>query len=61
MEIGTAIFLSSLMFAVIALYSITKDRWHWGTMGQIFGGLVIGIIMIVILGLIMEQIGIALK
>jgi FtsH-binding integral membrane protein len=61
MEIGTAIFLSSLMFAVIALYGITKDRWHWGTMGQIFSGLVIGIIMIVILGLIMEQIGIALK
>jgi hypothetical protein len=30
MDLGTAIFLSSLMFAVVILYGMTKDRWRGG-------------------------------
>jgi hypothetical protein len=29
MEIGTAIFLSSIIVAVVLLYGFTKDRWSW--------------------------------
>jgi hypothetical protein len=29
MELGTAIFLSSIVLAVVILYVITKDRWRW--------------------------------
>src|SRR5215204_3815114 len=29
MELGTGIFLSALVIAVILLYGITKDRWGW--------------------------------
>jgi hypothetical protein len=29
MSIGTAIFLSSCVFAVVILYGVTKDRWPW--------------------------------
>jgi hypothetical protein len=29
MSIGLAIFLSSLVFALVALYGITRDRWGW--------------------------------
>jgi hypothetical protein len=30
MSIGTAIFLSSIVLGLIALYATTKDRWRWG-------------------------------
>jgi hypothetical protein len=47
MSIGLAIFLSSLMFALIFLYHITRDRWSWHRIGRktvvvllIFGGLI---------------------
>ena len=29
MSIGTAIFLSSCVFAVVILYGVTKNRWPW--------------------------------
>ena len=29
MSIGTGIFLSSLLLAIVILYGITKDRWAW--------------------------------
>jgi hypothetical protein len=29
MEIGTAIFLSSIVLALVGLYAVTKDRWAW--------------------------------
>jgi len=29
MELGTGIFLSSLVLAAVILYGITKDRWRW--------------------------------
>jgi len=29
MELGTAVFLSSIVLAVVILYVITKDRWRW--------------------------------
>lgn len=29
MELGTGIFLSALVIAVVMLYSATKDRWKW--------------------------------
>ena len=29
MNLGTGIFLSTLVMAVIVLYGITKDRWNW--------------------------------
>jgi hypothetical protein len=29
MDLGTGIFLSTLVMAVVALYGITKDRWNW--------------------------------
>lgn len=29
MNLGTGIFLSALVLAVVALYGITKDRWKW--------------------------------
>jgi hypothetical protein len=29
MELGTGIFLSALVIAVVVLYSITEDRWKW--------------------------------
>ena len=32
MSVGTAIFLSSLVFATVILYGITKDRWGWRRM-----------------------------
>jgi hypothetical protein len=30
MSLGTAIFLSALMLATVALYGLTMDRWDWG-------------------------------
>ena len=30
MDLGTSIFLSTLLFSVVVLYGITKDRWNWG-------------------------------
>jgi hypothetical protein len=29
MELGTGIFLSTVVLAVLILYAITKDRWRW--------------------------------
>jgi hypothetical protein len=29
MSIGTAIFLSGLLFALVGLYAATRDRWRW--------------------------------
>lgn len=29
MEIGTGIFVSALLLAVVILYAVTKDRWAW--------------------------------
>jgi hypothetical protein len=29
MSVGTGILLSSLVFAIVILYGITKDRWRW--------------------------------
>ncbi len=29
MSLGTGIFLSTLVIALVALYGITKDRWNW--------------------------------
>jgi len=29
MDLGTGIFLSSIVLAVVILYGITKDRWRW--------------------------------
>ncbi|MGD9769700.1 MAG: hypothetical protein AB7U62_18860, partial [Pseudolabrys sp.] len=29
MDLGTGIFLSSVVLAVVILYGITKDRWSW--------------------------------
>jgi len=29
MELGTGIFLSALVIALVVLYGITKDRWNW--------------------------------
>jgi len=29
MSIGTAIFLSAVILAVVALYGLTMDRWPW--------------------------------
>jgi hypothetical protein len=59
MSVGTAIFLSSLMFAVVILYGITKDRWRWRefsrVVGQVFAGLVIGTVVILILAAIAQQ------
>jgi len=29
MSLGTSIFLSSILFAIIILFIVTKDRWNW--------------------------------
>jgi hypothetical protein len=29
MTIGTAIFLSAVVFALVALFGLTRDRWSW--------------------------------
>ena len=68
MDIGTAIFLSSRVFAVVILYNITKDRWRWGefargvggglaTIVKVFVAIVIGTIVILILNAIANQFG----
>jgi hypothetical protein len=61
MDTGTAIFLSSLVFATIALYAITKDRWHWRllprTVAQVVVGLVGGLIAVLILTAIVGHFG----
>ena len=64
MDVGTAIFLSSLVFAVVILYGITKDQPHWqkfargvGQVFQVFVALVIGTVLILILSAIAQQFG----
>jgi hypothetical protein len=45
MDLGTGIFLSSIVLAVVILYGITKDRWHWRRIAKraafIFFGLIV--------------------
>jgi hypothetical protein len=55
MDIGTAIFLSSLMFAAVALYAITKDRWRWQVFAKVVAAIVIGTIAIFILIPVAQQ------
>jgi ABC-type nickel/cobalt efflux system permease component RcnA len=61
MDIGTAIFLSSLVFATVALYAITKDRWNWRhfalDVGRVLAGLAIGAIVLTILFMIISALG----
>ena len=37
MSIGLGIFLSSLLFALILLYLITRDRWNWRRIARRLG------------------------
>ena len=32
-EVGTGIFLSSVLIAIVLLYGFTKDRWRWRKIG----------------------------
>ena len=47
--------------SVVILYGMTKDRWRWGEFarsgGQIFIGLIIGFVVIMILTAIAQQFG----
>lgn len=47
MSIGTGIFLSSLLLAIVILYGITKDRWPWRRMFKRTG---IGLLVFVVIG-----------
>jgi hypothetical protein len=51
MEIGTAIFLSSVMLGTIALYIATMDRWPWKRVAQAFGLFVLAIIVVIIIAI----------
>ena len=44
MELGTGIFLSSALIALVLLYGFTKDRWRWRKM--VGGTLLVGVILI---------------
>jgi hypothetical protein len=44
MEIGTGIFLSSFVLAVVILYGITKDRWSWRRIVQRAAFICLGLI-----------------
>jgi len=37
MSIGTGIFLGVLSIAIVLLYAVTKDRWHWRKIARRFG------------------------
>jgi hypothetical protein len=47
MSVGLGIFLSSLVFALILLYLITRDRWNWRRIGvgALVGGCLIGVVV----------------
>jgi hypothetical protein len=47
MELGTAIFLSSIIVCIVLLYGFTKDRWSWR---RIVVRSLIGILIIVAAG-----------
>src|SRR5258707_14457337 len=34
MSLGFGIFLSALVFALLYLYQITRDRWNWSRVGR---------------------------
>jgi hypothetical protein len=46
MSIGTGIFLSSLLLAVVILYGLTKDRWRWRTFARRLGYFVVGLVVL---------------
>jgi hypothetical protein len=41
MSVGLGIFLSSVVFALVMLYGITKDRWHWPEIARISAATVV--------------------
>lgn len=44
MSLGTGIFLSSLLLAIVALYGLTKDRWGWRRFMKRFAFVVLGLV-----------------
>lgn len=46
MELGTGIFLSSLFLGVVALFTVTKDRWNWKKVSLYVFGVPIAVILI---------------
>jgi hypothetical protein len=36
MSVGTGIFLSSVLLAIVILYGVAKDRWRWRRIVKLF-------------------------
>ena len=44
MTLGTGLFLSSLVLALVILYAVTKDRWSWRRIFNRISFVVLGLI-----------------
>jgi hypothetical protein len=53
MELGTGIFLSSALIALVLLYGFTKDRWRWRkNLGEMLGGAIVaGSVVVVVVAI----------